>query len=513
MAKATILSVGGVVVSSSGGQTGALLKSINAAAGGRTPTTVLPNATSLPAAPTTGGVQTLVIPASYTGPLSIPSGYTYVIYGGTSPVSGGDANTVLVGNNLTYTGSAGSVVGAGTGGSVIDNTNGAVLSFFGAYSVSASGNNDTVKIDPGSPVQVKLTGSGSEVDLGAVGGAASASAAAAAAVIATTTVELTAPTTPGGGADTVKAEVGTSNLLYVKTATDIIATGGATTVVTGTGGVVTLNATGGSQLIFDHPGGGGNMINAGPATEYVTAVSVPASTFNAMAGGADTIFASSAIGYSNAGGTAASLFFLGGAGAVTVSAAAAETVFGGKGGGSYSVGATSFEFFGGGGADSISGGAGASSVLAFGSSNENLTITQAASTKGNTFVSFGNNDTINAANAAGGNTWQIVNQTLPAAAGGTFTGNSTLMGSSAGGDTFVVYIDGSAPPAHTITIENWQASDVLFISNLASASQSLGASDVAAVNAFQTGGSSSLTLSDGTTIAFQGAKPTTIAHL
>jgi hypothetical protein len=511
MAKATVLSVGGVVVSSSGGQTGALLKSINAAAGGTTPIVVAPTDTSLPAAPTTGGVQTLVIPASYTGPLSIPSGYTYVIYGGAGTVSGGDSNTVLVGNNLTYTGSAGSVVGTGTGGSVTDNAPGALLSFFGAYSVSAGGNNDTVKVDPGSPVEVTLTGSGSEIDLGAVGGAASASAAAAAAVIATTTVDLTAPTTPGGGADTVKAEVGTSNLLFVKTATDIIATGGSTTVVTGTGGVVTLNSTGGSQLIFDHDGG--NVINAVPATEYVTNVSVPASTYNAMAGGADTIFASTAIGYSNAGGTAASLFFLGGAGAVTVSAAAAETVFGGKGGGSYSVGATSFEFFGGGGADSISGGVGASSVLAFGSSNENLTITQAASTKGNTFVSFGNNDTINAANAAGGNTWQIVNQTLPAAVGGTFTGDSTLMGSSAGSDTFVVYIDGSAPPAHTITIENWQASDVLFISNLASSSQALGASDVAAVNAFQSGGSSSLTLSDGTTIAFQGAKPTTIAHL
>ena len=511
MAKPTVLSVGGVQITSTGGQTGALLKSINAAANGTDVNVVPPGATSLPAAPTTPGPHTLVVPASYTGPMSIPSGYTYVIYAGTAPVTGGDGNTQIVGNNLNYTGSAGVVVGTGTGGSVADNAPGALMSFFGNYSVSASGNNDTVKIDPGSPVQVTLTGSGSEVDLGAVGGAASASAAAAAAVIATTTVDLTAPTTPGGGADTVKAEVGTSNLLYVKTATDIMATGGATTVVTGTGGVVTLNATGGSQLIFDHDGG--NMINAGPATEYVTAVSVPASTFNAMAGGADTIFASSAIGYSNAGGTAASLFFLGGAGAVTVSAAAAETVFGGKGGGSYSVGATSFEFFGGGGADSISGGAGASSVLAFGSSNENLTITQAASTKGNTFVSFGNNDTINAANAAGGNTWQIVNQTLPAAAGGTFTGDSTLMGSSAGSDTFVVYIDGSAPPAHTITIENWQASDVLFISNLASASQSLGASDVAAVNAFQTGGSSSLTLSDGTTIAFQGAKPTTIAHL
>ena len=510
MAKPTVLSVGGVTITTTGGQTGALMKSINAAAQGTQQTVAPPGAPSLPAAPTTPGPHTLVIPASYSGSLSVPSGYTYVIYGGSGTVSGGDANTVLVGNDLTYSGGAGTVVGTGSSGHVTDNANGALMSFIGAYSVSASGNHDTVKVDPGSPVEVTLTGSNNEIDLGALGGAASASAAAAAAVIATTTVDLTAPSA-GSGADTVKADAGTSNLLFVKTATDIMATGGSTTVVTGSGGVVTLNATGGSQVIFDHDGG--NMINAGPATEYVTAVSVPASTFNAMAGGADTIFASTGINYSNSAGTAASLFFLGGANAATVSAAAAETVFGGKGGGSYSVGATSFEFFGGGGADSIVGGAGASSVLAFGMTNEDLTVTQAASTPGNTFVSFGNNDTIDATHAAGGNVWQVVNQTLPASAGGTFTGNSTLMGSSAGGDTFVVYIDGSTPPAHTVTIENWQASDVLFISNLANASQALGASDVAAVNAFQQGGSSSLTLSDGTTIDFQGAKPTTIAHL
>ena len=101
---------------------------------------------------------------------------------------------------------------------------------------------------------------------------------------------------------------------------------------------------------------------------------------------------------------------------------------------------------------------------------------------------------------------------LPASAGGTFTGDSTLMGSTAGNDLFVVYIDGSSPPAHTVTIENWQASDTMFLSNLASPSQALGTADAAAVKAFEAGSGSSLTLSDGTTIDFVGNKPTNIAH-
>lgn len=510
MAKATVLSAGGVQVSTTGGQTGALLNQIAAASAGATVTVVPTNASSLPA-PTGSGPQELVIPAGYTGSLVIPSGYTYVVYGGTGQLTGGDTTTTIVGNNLNYSGPAGVVVGTGTGGSVTDTTPGALMAFFGQYSVSATGNNDTVKLDSGSSQNVTMSGANSVLDLGGNGAASASAAAAGAAVSAVSTVDITS-TSGSSGTDTVNATAGAGNsLLFVTTATDIVQSGGATTVVTGTGGVVTLNATGGSALIFDHDGG--NLINAGPATEYVTAVSVPASTYNAMSGGADTIFASTAINYSNGGGTAASLFFLGGAGAVTVSAAASETVFGGKGGGSYSVGATSFEFFGGGGADSITGGSGDSSILAFGAAGEDLTVTQAASTKGNTFISFGNNDTINAANAAGGNVWQVVNQTLPAGAGGTFTGNSTLVGSSAGGDTFVVYIDASSPPAHTITIENWQASDVLFLSNLASASQALGSADTAAVNAFEAGSSSSLTLSDGTTIDFSGAKPTTIAHL
>ncbi len=511
---ATVLSVGSVQITTSGGQTGKLLQSIVGRQGALTPVFVTSGNTSIPAPPSGAGPFELVIQPGYTGPLAIPTGYAVVVNGATAnsnPVTGGDATTAIVGSTVNYSGPATTIIGTGASGTVSSTSNNAVLSFGGGhYSVTATGANDTVRFDSGSSTQATITGANSEIDLGG-NGSASAAAAAAGPVVAVNTLDITS-THGAVGTDTVNAAAGSNNLLFVTEAAIINETGGTTTVVTGTGGVVTLNATGGSALVFDHDGA--NVIHAGPSTEYVTAVSVPASQYDAMSGGADTIFASTGINYSNNAGTASSLFFLGGAGVVTVSAAAAETVFGGSGGGSYSVGATSFEFFGGGGADTITGGAGASSVLAFGFKNENLTINQAASTPGNTIISFGNNDSINAAHAAGGNVWQVVNQTLPAGAGGTFTGDSTLVGSNAGGDTFVVYIDSAAthPPAHTIDIANWQASDAIFIADLGN-NEKLTATDLSAVSKFQAGGSSSLTLSDGTTINFTGAKPTTIAHV
>ena len=511
MASPTVLSVGSVTISANGGQTGDLLQQIINASQGSTVVTVASNATALPTPPAGAGPFELVIPAGYTGTLVIPSGYAYVVYSGTGTLSGGDPTTAIVGNDLSYTGSAGTVVGAGSTGVVSDNGNNAVMSFFGGtYSVTATGNNDTVKFDSGSSAQATVEGANSVIDLGSpASSSGAASAAVADAAAAVNTLDITTSVTGAGGVDTVNAVAGSNNLMFLTTAGVVNETGGSSTVITGSGGVVTLNATGGNALVFDFQGG--NVINASTSTEFVGAPGAAASDYNAAAGGADTIFASTAIDYSNSLGTANSLFFLGGAGAVTVSAAAAETVFGGSGGGSYSVGATSFEFFGGGGADTVTGASGSPSILAFGAANESLTIND--STGGNSIVSFGTNDSINASGAGGGNTWQIVNQTLPAAAGGTFTGDSTLVGSSAGGDTFVVYVDASAPAAHTVVIDNWQASDAMFIANLASASQSLNATDLAAVNAFDAGGGSSLTLSDGTTIEFNGAKPTTIAHV
>jgi hypothetical protein len=519
---ATVLSVGSVTISANGGNTGDLLKQIMAAAAGLTVVTVGAGATSLPAAPVSGGPFELVIDPGYTGTLNIPTGYALVVNGATAdtnPITGGDSTTSIVGAGaVNYSGGAGVVLGLGTGGTVDDTATGAVMAFTGAYSVTASGGNDTVGFDGGNST---FTGSasGDVVDIG--GGAPSAgSGAAAAAVAATSTVTDNVPV----GISQTSNITSDAGLYEDSGLLTLNASGGSATVVTGSAAHVTLNASGGSQLVFDNIGG--NVINAGPSTEYVTAVNVAASTYNASAGGADTIFASTAIDYSSAAGTANSLFFLGGAGAVTVSAAAAETVFGGAGGGSYSVGATSFIFIGGGGADTLTGGAGSSTVTAWGGVNENLTISQTGSageTIGNTYITFGNNDSMNAAAGLGHSDWQIVNQALPNGVGsgnsttpGTFTGDSTLVASNAGSDLFVVYIDPASatlPAAHTIDIANWQSSDTLFLSDLGNANQSLDATDASTVAAFEAGTSHSLTLSDGTTIDFTGAKPSTIAHV
>jgi hypothetical protein len=507
--------VGSVTITANGGQTGDLLAKIVAASASYTVVTVGAGATSLPS-PTGTGPFELVIDPGDTGTMSIPSGYALVVNGATGdthPITGGDATTAIVGGDtqpLDYSGPAGTVLGAGGGGTITDTSNAALMAFLGNVSVTADGNGDTIGVDGGNST-FDLVGSGEVINTG--GGApsvASGAAAAAAAVTSTQTFDINATST----GDVMNIASGASDLIFAVAPFTINQSGGSSTVVTGAGGHVTLNGTGGSEVVFDHDGS--NLINAGPSTEYVTAIDVAASTYNAAAGGADTIFASSAIDYSSAAGTANSLFFLGGAGAVTVSAAAAETVFGGAGGGSYSIGATSFSFFGGGGADTLTGATGAASVLAFGDTNENLTIDQAAGTKGNTLIPFGNNDSINASLAAGGNTWQVVNQTLPSGIGGTFTGNSTLVGSTAGSDLFVVYIDPAAsslPPAHTIDIANWQSSDNLFLSDLGNSNQSLDATDLSAVNAFDAGTAKTLTLSDGTTIDFTGARPNTIAHV
>ena len=90
--------------------------------------------------------------------------------------------------------------------------------------------------------------------------------------------------------------------------------------------------------------------------------------------------------------------------------------------------------------------------------------------------------------------------------GGTFAGNTTLVGSSAGSDTFSIFVEpGTAPPAHTITIENWQASDTLLLNSATAADLTTANTALAGAAA---GAGASFILSDQTTIAFVGNHPT-----
>ncbi len=505
MANATGLSIGGVSVSTSGGTTGNLLANLASAFQNAQQVTVAAGA-PLPSAPAAvnGVLPALVIPAGDTGAVSIPAGYGLVVYTGTGTLTGGSPGLAIAGSGFTLGApgapiAAGTVIGTGGSVSVADSTAGAMMSFSGGTAVvDGSGAGDTINIGDDETAQVTLSGSGSTITLGNNSSvtAASSAFAAAATTASVNTVIIT------GTNETTNIQ-GSSNLVFLTGTDTINASGGDATVVTGQGGKVTLNATGGSQVIYDNIGG--NVINGGPATEFVGATGGASNLFTDTVGGADTVFAVSSINYQGAG--AASSFFLGGTGVATVLAGTNATLFGGTGGGTYTEGAAStgsFFFWGGGASDTILGGAGSSNVTVWGNNNENTTVSQLGAATGGIYVAYGESDTLNAMNASGGNSFIVVDETLP---GGTnFAGNTTLVGSNAGNDTFAFFAE-TTTTAHTITIENWQASDTLYLGGF-SAAQSAAAT--AALKAAG-GSNATITLSDNTTIKFIGTSPTSHA--
>jgi hypothetical protein len=305
----------------------------------------------------------------------------------------------------------------------------------------------------------------------------------------TTTITATTPN------QTVSITGGAQEV-FITVPVTVLQTGGASTLVSSAGHMTDV-ANAGSQLIFDV--GGGSQIVEAPNSEYIGTPGGGTSTINAAIGGSDTIISGSPVLYNGTNGT--NSLFVGGAGAATVVSAANEVAFVGKGGGIYAPGSGSFFFFGGGGADTVSGGAAKPSI--WGNSNETVSVFNTGA--GATFVAFGEKDSINAANAGGSNTFFVVNQALPST--GTFSGNTTLVGSNLGGDNFVLVSDPSAPPpAHTITIENWQASNLMFFNNYSAANIATANTALAAAGA----GTATFTLSDNTTVAFVGAHPTNV---
>jgi hypothetical protein len=539
MATPTVLSIGNATVPASGGQTGDLLQQLAnmvSTVPAADIVTVSASASVLPPPPTTGaGPFWLTIPEGYTGSGDIPSGYAYIVYSGSTPLSGGSASETIAGTNVTYTGGAAAVIGTGSG-SVTDSSDNATLSFSNvpgtggsSYNVTVSGTGDNVTFDSNTGGTIVATGTNDNIQTGTPSGdiqpsgSSGGPVAAAASVVPETLVALKG----ANGVLTVNA--GSNDGVFVFSNAVITATGGSATIVDNPGASVTVNASTdtntvpGSLAVFGN--GGTDLINAGLATSYESG-STGTTIYNATTGGNDTIFAVSSGDFTYNGGKAASLFFLAETGAVTAGPAASETIIGGSGGGSYSIGSSSFTFAAGsqsvgGGADSLFGAASTAAVGFFGFTNENLTVTQADSVNSNVFTAFGNDETINATAAAGGNTFQIINEalTIPAA-NGAFAGNTTIFGSNAGGDHFSFLIDGSvaAGPAHTITIENWKSTDNSAIFDLSNSAQSLSATDLAAVNAFNTaeaGGANggSFTLQDGTTINFVDAKGVTVNHV
>ncbi len=324
--------------------------------------------------------------------------------------------------------------------------------------------------------------------------------------------------------------------------------GGALTIIGGAGGgtvtdtadgatlafasgAYSINALGdGDQIFLGSTASGAGAAAASTSGDVVT-VSGTNSTVTANSG-ADTIFAHGS-GTNFVGTAASSSVFIGSnTGQVTVASATNQLIFGGTGGGSYTEGAdsTGSFFFWGNHAgssptvptnDTLFGSASSPKATIWGDSQDNLVVSQtgagAAYGAGNTFVDYGDVATINAAASRGGDSFVIWNVgfTTDPANDGKFAGNTTLVGSSAGNELFGVFdnLGYGASPAHTITIQNWVSSDVLGLgayetekgntADLTTADNALAAAK---------GGTASFTLSDGTTIKFEGASPTSVGY-
>lgn len=518
----TIVAVGGVTISVTGAHTGDLLQKIsdtfNDTNVSNDVVTVGSGVASLPAAPTTGGLQTLVIPADYTGSLEIPAGYEFVVYQGTGTLTGGDTSTVVVGDNLNYTGSAGTIIGTSGTGAVTSTNPQAQLSFFtGNYTVAAAGDGSQVFVDPTANVNVTLTGSNAGVTFNqptATGGQSNATAStggtsnsAVLGGVNDTALVLTGDNTIfANSINNVIAIQGVSNnVVFVDGTATVNQTAGAATIVAGTGHV-NLNATGGSQVLFDNTGA--NLINAGPSTFYAGFNGAnPASTIVGSTGGADTVFATSSFSYDGTNASSAIIAAFG-AGA-TVLSAANETVFA-TGGGLFHAGTGTFGFVGlGGGADTITADSNSGSVLVFSGANETAVL-QTSNTATNGIVVMGDNTMVDATNTTNANLFLVLDSAGFAGA------SSTLVGSNAGHDQFGVFVDASNTAPRTVEIQNWHAGDSLLLANLDPTSNgALSAEDSAAIDTFLQGGSTQFTLTDGTTVKFTNTTETTftIGHL
>jgi hypothetical protein len=322
-------------------------------------------------------------------------------------------------------------------------------------------------------------------------------------------------------------------------ATPLNYTGGALTVIGGAGGGTVTDTADGATLAFTsgsydiNASGNGDNIYFGSAASGtgaasaaiggdVVTVSGTNSTVTATSG-ADTIYASGAGTNFNGTGASSSQFIgTNAAGAFTVASASNQTIYGGAAGGSYTEGADSTGSFffvpstaGSSTVDTVFGSASSPQAQIWTNSQNNVVLSQSGSAltynQGNQLVDFGDTATIDASGSRGGDNFVIWNTAF---SGGNFAGNTTLVGSSQGNELFGLFdtlpgISSGTGPAHTITIQNWVSTDVF-------ETGAYGSADLATANAALAaakGGTAQFTLSDGTTVKFEGSSPTSVfAH-
>ena len=472
----TVLAAGGATVPASGNYTALGLSQVQAIfnqasmPGNSTVVTFDPLNPTIPAVPPADfGNYVLIVPNSATQPLTlaIPSGYGAVILGrGTNAtVTGGDATTRIVsGGLLDYTGAAALVDASAGSGRITDSAANAIVEVGGgAYSVTATGHASTIRVDNGSPDFIDVRGGSDSIQLG--NGPPSG-----------TYFDLYQFAASVSGA-TVRTALG-----------DVVTVNGTgyTIVDNATGaGATTINALWGSSTVFAgtgdlYQGQGGSAV-----TEYI-GTGANQTVFGGS--GNDTVFGQAGDIVYNQGSGAFS-YFIAGSGNATVngSVAGGGAVFGGTGNTYFTLGNSNDVFVGGSGHDTIVGGAAIPTV--FGGSHETVVIQGSHVAF---VVALGEDEVMDASGALGGTNFFALGS----------QGNVTLIGNPSSGvpDTFQIQ---SVPGGrvHTVDIQNWHTGDGLFLTGYGQADRDL-------LDATLNAGGTTFTLSDGTTIRFDGAHPT-----
>ena len=491
--------------------------------------------TGSPPTPTPGQVSSLVITGPVSSDFVIPAGYSTVVIpaGTTGKITGGDANTTIVGDGFNYTGNAGKVVSGDGNSSIVDNAP-----------------NATIEIGSGGSATVNATGAGANVGVGDSGNAVINASGANAAIVAgrgshtnlTISGDGSSLTVKDGGQDTLVA----SGNNFTFTAGKGVSTNDT---VTGTGDVFTFGVSSLSQAprgqaaapvapvftnVVQGQTGHGNTYTVTDPNGVNELVLGVADTVNASAG-LSTIFGLSA---DSVVGGAGSVFFVGGSGASTilggstnatvfattgqqfdlgsaqgnvfVGGTAASTInahsgggsfFGGSHGELYNFGTGAAQVFvGTGGSDTLGGGAGTVAPTIFATGAEHLTFTTGTSAV--TVVSLANGGSVDLSSTGGNNV-----------VFGGYGGNQTLIGAGAATagaathDTFIVGNNASSSPT-ALTVENWHAGDVFYLTGFTAADTKT--MDTAISNDLATGakGNLSFTLSDNTTVIFLANHPT-----
>lgn len=340
-------------------------------------------------------------------------------------------------------------------------------------------------------------------------------------------------TVTGGGPDTALIASG-GNVQYSGAAGHIFANNGSGSF-TDTASAASIAATDGTYVVV---ASGADSLVLGGAAASVTASSggATAATLEGgvqyTAGNADTIVATAglstvtgATGDLYVGNAASVLFFAVGTASTVVGGSGSDTVYGnattyiaGNGSNVFAGGATASTVYGGAsGADTVQAGSAGDLVYLKGSADRvvsgggkdtiwgsspgsgvaptifgmtNSYELLVSDMKGGLIIGLGDNTTLDGANTDGGLNF-FANPGL---------GNQTFIGSATGSsDTY--YVGAQNVGTSLITIQNWHAGDSLNLSAFGAADQANAAKVFAA-------GQGLLKLSDGTTVVFSGAHPT-----